>query len=94
LPLNHPARIAAVVIAAEAWAGDGDDIEHRLSVELDSSRFAFKQAEDTEYQTRAAAHRRSAPRPVRSSFQQRRAEQLQAAEPRPGDFPGRKGSGA
>jgi hypothetical protein len=94
LPLNHPARVAATVIAAEAWAEDGDDIAGRLSVELDSARLAFKQAEDADYQARAASHRRSAPRPVRLSFQQRRAEQMQAVEPRPGDFPGRKGAGA
>jgi hypothetical protein len=92
--LRDPARIAAVVIAAECWAVDDDEPEGRLSNALETSRVAFKAAEDAEYQARAAAHRRSAPRPTTLSFNERRAAELEGAKPRPGDFPGRKGAGA
>ncbi len=90
LPLADPARIAAVVIAAECWAIDDDDPEARLSTELDSLRHAFKQADDEEYRARAEEHRRSAPKPARSSFDERRAAQLEAVKPRAGDYPGRR----
>lgn len=43
LPQDHPARIAAVVVAAECWAADGDDLPGRLRADLAAAR----QAEDT-----------------------------------------------
>ena len=56
LPEGSPARMAAVVRAAEAWA-QGDNLEDHLRLEVDLSRHAFKADEDDEYQARAAAHR-------------------------------------
>lgn len=49
--------MAAVVVAAEAWATDGDDLEGRLRAEIDAGREAAKRAEDAEYQARRDAHR-------------------------------------
>jgi hypothetical protein len=49
LPESHPAKIAAVVIAAECWATDGDELENRLRREVLALSRANKQAEDAEY---------------------------------------------
>ncbi len=57
LPEGSSAKVAAVVIAAEAWAREGDDLEQRLRAELDLSRRAYKAGEDAEYVERVAAHR-------------------------------------
>jgi hypothetical protein len=57
LPENDVRRIAAVVIAAEAWASAGDCLEDTLRAQLDAEREAFKRAEDTDYQQRRDAHR-------------------------------------
>jgi hypothetical protein len=92
LPEGDPVRVAAVVVAAEAWASLGDDIPGRLTVEVAASYAANKQAEDAEYVARAKAHRETAPKPARVSFMQRRAAQLAAAAPREGDYRGRSGS--
>lgn len=46
-----------MVIAAEAWARGGDELEANLRAELDAAWRAHKSAEDAEYQARAAAHR-------------------------------------
>jgi hypothetical protein len=92
LPEGDPVRVAAVVVAAEAWASLGDDIPGRLTVEVAASYAANKQAEDAEYVARANAHRESAPKPARMSFMQRRAAQLAAATPRKGDYRRRSGS--
>jgi hypothetical protein len=51
------AKVAAVVIAAEAWARDGDNLGDNLPTELDLARRAEKAAEDADYRARAAAHR-------------------------------------
>ena len=81
--------MAAAVVAAEAWAQDGDDIPGRLTVEVAASYAAHKQAEDDDYADRAATHREqwSLRRPQRS-FMERRREQLEDAKPRSGDYPG------
>jgi len=92
LPEGNPVKVAAVIVAAEAWATLGDDIPGRLTVEVAAAYTAHKQAEDEEYVARAKAHRDSAPKPVRASFMQRRAAQLAAAAPREGDYPGRGAS--
>jgi hypothetical protein len=92
LPEGDPVKVAAVVVAAECWATDGDDIPGRLTVELASSYVATKAVEDAEYVARANAHRESAPKPARMSFMQRRAAQLAAATPLKGDYRGRSGS--
>ena len=57
LDLDNPAKLAAVVVAAEAWATDGDNIEERLRAEVEAERRAFKDTEDAEYLGRIAAHR-------------------------------------
>jgi hypothetical protein len=49
LPESHPAKIAAVVVAAESWARDGDDLEERLRREVLALSRAYMQAEDAEY---------------------------------------------
>lgn len=54
LPEGDRRKVAAVVVAAECWATDLDDLPARTLAE---SR-AFKAAEDADYQARAAAHRR------------------------------------
>lgn len=47
LPESHPAKIAAVVIAAESWARDGDDLDALLEL-------ANKREDDAEFVSRAA----------------------------------------
>jgi hypothetical protein len=49
LPESHPAKIAAVVVAAECWARDGDELEYRLRSEVLALSRANKLAEDAEY---------------------------------------------
>ena len=89
LPDGDPIKVAAVVVAAGAWAQNGDDIPGRLTVEVAASSAAHKQAEDEGYADRAAAHREQwAGRTPRKSFMERRREQLEDAKPRPGDYPG------
>lgn len=53
LPEGDARKIAAVVVAAECWASELDDLEVVVRLEFD----AFKRAEDADYQARAAAHR-------------------------------------
>jgi hypothetical protein len=88
LPDGDAVKVASVVVAAEAWAMDSDDIPSRLAVEVDAARVAHKQAEDAEYAERAKAHRETAPKPARS-FMARRAQQLAEAQPRDTDYRGR-----
>ena len=92
LPEGDPVKVAAVVVAAESWQQDADDLGGRLTVQVATSYVANKQAEDAEYVARAKAHRETAPKPARASFLQRRAAQLAAAAPREGDYRGRSGS--
>jgi pimeloyl-ACP methyl ester carboxylesterase len=97
LPLDHPNRVAAVVVAAEAWAWDWENLEDNLRREVEEMRAAFKREEDAEYARSAAEHRKTMERKygrVLSSFEERRARQLEAAKPRLGDFPGRNNGGA
>ncbi len=57
LPEGSPAKVAAVIIAAEAWASTGDELEAEMRIELDLAWRAHKAAEDAEYLARAQAHR-------------------------------------
>jgi hypothetical protein len=92
LPEGSAERIAAVVIAAEAWAMDAEDISTRLAAELDSAYAAHKRAEDAAYAERAAAGRAAAPKPGGKSFVERRAAQLAEVASRAGDYAGRSRS--
>jgi hypothetical protein len=56
---GSPAKIAAVVVAAESWAREGDELEERLRAEVEMSRVAFKADEDADYCARRDAHRES-----------------------------------
>ncbi|MCL3818546.1 DUF2742 domain-containing protein [Aeromicrobium wangtongii] len=96
LPDGHPNKIAAVVVAAEIWARRADDLEAELRRDLAMDRQAFKKAEDAEYVANWRAHQAWVSSTLGTnvtSFQDRRARQLDAARPRPGDFPGRSGGG-
>lgn len=54
-----PEKVAAVVIAAEAWASSGDVLEETLRVQLDAARQAhLKAAEDEAYRAHREAWRR------------------------------------
>ena len=54
--LPEPEKIAACVIAAEAWALTGDRLEADLRAELEASQRAHKAAEDAEYVARRDGH--------------------------------------
>lgn len=53
---DGPEKVAAVVIAAECWALDGDKLEERLAAEVDALREGHKAAEDAAYEARRDAH--------------------------------------
>jgi hypothetical protein len=55
LPEGSPAKVAAVVRAAECWAVDGDELEERLRREVLALSRANKQAEDAEYVAQMSA---------------------------------------
>jgi hypothetical protein len=57
LPEGTPAKVAAVVRAAECWATEGDELEGRLRHEVEHLAAAFKADEDTDYAARRDAHR-------------------------------------
>lgn len=59
LPEGSPAKVAAVVIAAECYAREADELEDRLRAEIEMSRAAFKADEDRDYCSRRDAHRES-----------------------------------
>lgn len=56
---DGPEKVAAVVIAAEAWARDGEEIRDRLLLELGVSPEVHKAAEDAAYAALRDEHRRS-----------------------------------
>ncbi len=94
LPDGDHAKVAAVVISAECWARGADELCDSLAAEIDAARAAHKKLDDAEYVARAEAHRAANRVPTRPTFVERRNAQLEAAKPRPGDWPGRKGAGA
>lgn len=91
LPDGHPDLVAACVVAAECWAQIADDLEESLRCEIEQLRVGHKREEDAEYARQAAEHRERSQHRVSKSFVQRRAEQLSARDPRPGDHPGGPG---
>jgi len=89
LPDESAAKVGAILIAALASLRSDGELELDLHRELEVRRLTHKMADDAEYQQRARAWRATAPR-WGQSFAERRAAQLEAAQPRPGDFyPGR-----
>lgn len=56
LPDGDVRKVVAVVIAAESWARDGDDLEERLRMEVEALSLAYKQREDADYAADVAAH--------------------------------------
>ena len=58
LPEGSVDKVAAVVIAAEAWARTGDTLEDDLRTEVAQLAAAFKRDEDADYRARAEAHRK------------------------------------
>ncbi len=86
---DHPDKLAAAIVAAECWASAGDTLEDDLRREIAYLRAAHKREEDGDYQRSAESHRVQFGRTrfVRS-FMDRRADQLAAAKPRPGDHAG------
>lgn len=54
---DGPVKVASVVIAAEAWARDLDNLAENLRVELEAAWRANKAAEDDEFRERAEAWR-------------------------------------
>jgi hypothetical protein len=57
LPEGDRRKVAAVIVAAECWAREADELEDRLRVEIEFSRIAHKLIEDAEYVARRDAHR-------------------------------------
>lgn len=55
---SDPAKVAAVVVAAEAWTGQMDTMAEDIIRELDERRRVDKELDDAAYQARAAAHRK------------------------------------
>jgi len=85
LPEGSPERIAAVVVAAESWQRDDDDLEGLLRAQVEQQRRAFLQRDAEQH--RAAVEPLMRARVV-SSFAERRRAQLDRAAPRAGDHPG------
>ena len=57
LPEGDRRKVAAVIVAAECWAREADELEERLRVEVEFSRIAHKLIDDAEYVARRDAHR-------------------------------------
>lgn len=58
---DGPAKVAAVVRAAELWVRDGDEFAERLQAETDAAQAAylagFLDGENNDYRSRRDAHR-------------------------------------
>lgn len=88
LPEGDARKVAAVVVAAEAWAQMGDELEETLRREVEELRRAFKADEDADYVAGMAAHREQWQPVTRSTvvpFAARRRRDLEACAPRPDD---------
>lgn len=57
LPDSSVEKVAAVVIAAESWALEGDFLEQTLRVEIEALQRAHKAADDAEFRDRRDGHR-------------------------------------
>lgn len=56
---DGPEKVASVVIAAEAWAREGEDLRERLALELGLTPQELKRLEDAAYLMTRDAHRAS-----------------------------------
>lgn len=74
LPQDHPARIAAVIVAAEAHAQAGDHLAEQLAVELQAARKAAEQTDAEAFAEMAATIRRQAMRPTVGELAHRRGD--------------------
>ena len=89
LMADDATKLGSMAVAAEAWSSDSENLEDDLRRETEAFRLGFKAGEDQEYQQAAAAHRaRLTKHGVSTSFQERRRRQLEAVQPREGDFKG------
>lgn len=89
---GSPEKIAAVCIAAEAWACTGDTLEADLRREVEALSLAHKHAEDRDYQQDSAQHRRTwGHLRVVEPRDEVDARVAAARIPRPGDFRPRRG---
>ena len=57
MPEGHPAKVGAVVVAAESWVTEGADAPTRLLTEVEALARAHKAAEDAAYVDGMDAHR-------------------------------------
>jgi hypothetical protein len=91
LPDGSDEKIAAVVIAAECWAVDGEDLAGRLAREIDAERTAEQHRLDALHAENVETVQALAKRPgIGLSYAERRTRELaDAIRPRPGDYPGR-----
>lgn len=85
---DNPAKVAACVAAAECWAYGADVLEDDLRREVDAAQVAFKAGEDAAYRQQSTAHRAVYGNPSTRGFTNRRAAQLAASQPQPGDYTG------
>ena len=74
LPYSSPLRWAAVLIAAEAWAVDGDDIPARMRAELVTEQAVAEQLHAEAFAELAAKVRALASTPTVAELRRRRAE--------------------
>ena len=89
-----PRKVAACVRAAECWVTSSDNLVDDLHADLHAARQAHKEADDGDYVARWRAHRTEWSRRTSAGkpFAQRRAEQLEAANLRAGDYAGGRGA--
>lgn len=89
LQLDDPRRVASCVHAAEIYTRDWyDDLESRLRTEVEQMRVAHKHAEDLDYLRSFAGRIKRNGGRVLTTFEERRARQIEAAKPRSGDHMG------
>lgn len=84
---GSPEFVASIVVAAGAWAADGDNVEVNLRHEVEHTARAAKTLEDEQYVADVRGHRRQWGHlrlvPARDDLETRVAK---ARAPRPGDF--------
>lgn len=68
-----PRWLAAIVVAAEAWAIDADNVADRLATELDAARAAAQTLAAEDVRTLTEQVRRTASRPTFAELRSRRA---------------------
>jgi hypothetical protein len=80
LPDGHPTKLASILVAAECWACDNDNLPERLQEEVRRARRMFLQLDAEEH--RAAVIPLTHARSI-TSYAERRRQELDAAQPRP-----------